>query len=238
MYQKFLLGGNKVEEATFLAGCRTMMEIFAHAPADGCSAILSRNDPDWILFLCEQEAARKRREQQQIAETIAQNYSVDKAQFRGMLLDRARVNDNGEDVDENGNVCERQPYPRHYWDDNGNQLTESEYDQLSFEQQEKCEETLLIDLKSKIGDKTRSSSAYNRPLIERLLVEFLPQESPTMLNLYLEELRNESNEIIQTYRDLFGPILGIHDFITGFEAWLNDDDDADAPDDIPEDTEK
>ena len=53
-----------------------------------------------------------------------------------------------------------------------------------------------------------------------------------MLSLYLEELRNESNEIIQTYRDLFGPILGIHDFITGFEAWLNDD--ADAPDDTEE----
>ena len=71
MYQKFLLGGNKVEEAAFLAGCRTMMEIFAHAPADGYSAILSRNDPDWILFLCEQEAARKRREQQQIAAAFA-----------------------------------------------------------------------------------------------------------------------------------------------------------------------
>ena len=122
MYQKFLLGGNKVEEAAFLAGCRTMMEIFAHAPADGYSAILSRNDPDWILFLCEQEAARKRREQQQIAATIAQNYSVDKAQLRGMLLDRARVNDDGEDIDEDGNVCERQPYPRHYWDDSGNQI--------------------------------------------------------------------------------------------------------------------
>lgn len=66
MYMRYLFSGNEKVKTAFVAGCRAMMEVLAHAPADSYKAILSRDDPDWLLMLLESEQARKQSEQERI----------------------------------------------------------------------------------------------------------------------------------------------------------------------------
>jgi len=205
-YKKYLLGKDLKEEQAFLAGCRAMMAVFAHTTPKNYSAVLSRDDPDWILLLCTEEERHQIAEREKIAAAMTEHYDVDKEEFRGLLLNRARVNDKGEDVDEDGNVCKRQTYPYQYYiNENGTEITVAEFERLPPEEQARCEENPKIKLYNKFYGKIRLANAYNNALMKKLLIKIIPNEPEPVLRLYEKALEDESNELVQTYRKLIKP---------------------------------
>lgn len=203
-YKHYLLNAPRKEENAFLKGCRTMMEIFAHADSEDYPYILSRKDKNWILYLCEIEAERNNTELCDMAQVIAKYCQFNRQEFRGMLLDCLAVNDKGQAIDKEGNpVAEKCPhsYPHKFYQElDGDEYSKEEYDTFSPEDQDQCQEIPFITIKT--GNKTQRIGLYNQPYMKALLERIIPDEPEIVIELYLEEMQKEEmSPALKLYED-------------------------------------
>lgn len=208
-----LIGDNEEAKKAFLEGCRAMMEVYSHSAPSDYGIISSRSDENWILYLCEKEKARERKESAQVAEAILREYRVDYNQIRGLLLGLDRVDKNGNGVDENGKPCAPQPYPHlRYKAKVGTTLTPEEFQKLTPKQQEECITSCYVELRHKVSDAPRLFGAYDRALTDRIVVNFLKDESPEMLEKYHEIILEDRDTIgvLESYADIVEKLLDIH----------------------------
>lgn len=210
-HHHYFFEASEAQKNAFLEGCRAMMQVIAHISSDDIKNALSRNDPDWIFCLCESENARSKEERIKINQTILQYYTVDKSELRGMILDRARINDEGLDIDTEGNVCERRPYAGVcYCDRNGVEITSEEFFRLSFREQSEYTKLTRIKLAESSSKQTRWINAFDKSLMEQLLLKILPNEPEPVLRLYLKALEDDDNEMIRVYSDIIKVALDLN----------------------------
>lgn len=207
--QKFLLNGSKNEEQAFIAGWRALAQVLTHSSNDDYSGILAREDKDWIIHLCQCEAARERHERYSVAQSVVQCCNVNREEFRGMLLDCCRINDEGVEVNEHGDIILHESYHnKFYEDERGDQYTEVAYRNASPEDREKLEEVSYINLTNKSGSTVRQVTMYNAPFMEALINKILPNEPMAIINLLHEELMSEEqNPVLSMYIDQIFPIV-------------------------------
>ncbi len=239
MYQMYLLGGNEEQKKAFLAGCRAIMNVLAHVPADGYGAILSRNDPDWILMLCTREQLRQQREMKDVATAILQHYNVNRTQFRGMILDCYGVNNDGEKIGPDGRPEGKAEYQyphRFYLGDKGEELTPDEYMSKTEQQRAQYDMFFKTELTSKTGKDVKWVSQYDGAIMETLLEEILPSEPPAVLALYHEALEDvNATGILSDYRGEFEAFFEKYAAASDFFNYLNEM--VNITGDNPEETE-
>lgn len=126
-----------------------------------------------------------------------------------MIFDCNCINDNGEEVDEDGNIVEKSEYPyRYYQDERGEELTYTEYKLKSIEQRAKYEKFLKLDLKSNSGNDVKWITQYDFAIIRGLIEKILPTEPPAVLKLYRKALENKNaTSILDDYRDVIEACL-------------------------------
>lgn len=186
MSLSYLLSDNEIERDAFLAGFRAMMDIAAHTLPDELGSMLARRDEDWILALCAQEQERSNVEQKIVTHTVLEHYRVDRAEFRGFLLNRNRVNDYGQDIDLRGKPCSREPYPHVRYEGNDGVIYREAYDELSPSEQDKYDIVPYLRLRSILPHNAhiKRVDVYEADIIGELIRRILPEEPPVVLELY------------------------------------------------------
>lgn len=231
MYKYYLLAAPETEKRAFIAGLRTMMDIIKHTPPDDHSVLLSRDDPDWILYICESNQQRRNEERRAVAETVLRNYTVDKNSLRGMIFDCERLDDDGLPIDGEGNPTEKRPYPnKRYENIDGDEISLEEYESLPFDQQCRCTVTPYIELRGRNNASTRKVPSYSA-IFEALLRRELIEEPLAMLKLYREALEKGENDLIHEHKDIFKEAINYSLFTRGVQDWLGTSNDGDNGDD-------
>lgn len=250
MAHKFYLDHCSEEtKSAFLNGCQCMMQVIAHCNPKHINILVSRDDEDWIRYICDQEQERAEREERGVTAHILQSYQpIDREIVRGMILDCGRINDEGLEIDENGQVCDHQPYPYQVYECMASdtypplEISSAEYLELSPEEQEMFMRRCYVELTTLDGRSKRRFWDGNQAFMAIVLEQILPHEPAAVMDLYRKALEDKSSDIIQTYSSLFSSAFSFREFAVGFQTWLGNDDinedtDENAPDNTSDTTD-
>lgn len=242
----YLDGSNEETKHAFLCGCRCVMKVITHCnPTDIINAV-SRNDEDWIRFLCDKESEREEDEQRAVIHNILKHYQpIDREVFRGMLLDRERIDDEGNAVDENGNICHR-PFPHQVYEYMGSdsypprQISNEEYAKLPEEEKGDYMRCAYVELTAQDRQSKRRFYDYERAFMDLTAQKLIPSEPNAVLELYRRSLEEcDKGTLIAGYRDLIEKTIDIRQFSQDVNNFYNNlkskTDQEENLDDIPED---
>lgn len=217
-HRYYLDSENEERKVAFLDGCRAMMMVLSHCPLESIGTIASRTDDNWIYYLCEKEEARAEQEERNVTASVLQNYKrLDIEEFRGMLLNCGRINDDGLEVDEDGKTCKHHSFPNQVYEYMcgeeypPRQISNDEYEALPPNEKSDYKRRSYIELLARYGDRKRQFSNTDSSFMTLVLQALLPHETPAVLKLYRKALHEKNYDTdIMTYRDLFECALDIY----------------------------
>lgn len=210
MYYEHYLFGDQDRKIAFIQGWRALRGILMLHAASDYTEILSCDDEDWILHICTAESEHSEQKRQAIAHSILQHYNINRAELRGMLLDCFAINDDGQEVNENGTPCtEHQPYPNKFYRDyySGKELTAKQFAHQPPEAQTLYDEVPYITLTHR-NHTGRRVDLHNHSYMTEILTKVIPDEPRAVLELYYQMLKTDTpTAAFQQYGELIAGLM-------------------------------